>query len=305
MARSDRPESGAFVVTGPTSGIGLRAAIELAEYGTVILVGRNRAKLEAVRERVAGEGGRAVAVPGDVSDIRSIRGAAAEINALDLPIRGVLNNAGVMFPAPGTTAQGWDITFATNHLGPFAFTEALAPRLEDGSRVVFVVSAIEDPMRKPARIMGMRGGRYLSAQASAIGEWAPDGSRPAGIDAYATSKQCSLAAAFALAREMPRLHISAFEPGINPSTGLGGGNALMRFVFGQLITRLPPFRQYRSTPEQATRVAIDILTDPAAPGGVYYDERGRPMRGSELAHDPAFQDRVVAETRALLAGVPA
>ncbi|MEX3629710.1 MAG: hypothetical protein VB138_09785 [Burkholderia sp.] len=54
--------------------------------------------------------------------------------------------------------------------------------------MVFVVSAIEDPMRKPARIMGMRGGRYLSAQASAMGEWAPGGSRPAGIDAYATAK---------------------------------------------------------------------------------------------------------------------
>lgn len=100
MAKSGRPAGGAFVVTGPTSGIGLRAAIELADYGPVILVGRHRARLEAVRERIAGEGGRPVAVLGDVSDIRSIRGAAAESNALDLPIRSVLNNAGVMFPAP-------------------------------------------------------------------------------------------------------------------------------------------------------------------------------------------------------------
>ncbi len=47
-----------------------------------------------------------------------------------------------------------------------------------------------------------------------------------------------------------------------------------------------------------------VLTDPAVVTGEYYDEKGRPMHGSTLVSDLAFQDRVVAETRALLATVP-
>jgi hypothetical protein len=52
-------------------------------------------------------------------------------------------------------------------------------------------------------------------------------------------------------------------------------------------------------------VITKIMTDESGKTGVYYDERGRPMLGSALVRDPKFQDRVVAETRALLDTVPA
>ena len=78
-------------------------------------------------------------------------------------------------------ALGWDMTFATNHLGPFALTEALMPHLPDGANVVFVVSGVEDPERKPAVAAGFRGGRYISAEASARGEWKPGGSKTTGL----------------------------------------------------------------------------------------------------------------------------
>jgi NAD(P)-dependent dehydrogenase (short-subunit alcohol dehydrogenase family) len=79
------------------------------------------------------------------------------------------------------------MTFATNHLGPFALTEELVPHLPDGANVVFVASAVEDPERKPAVAFGYRGGRYISAEASVLGEWKPGGSTKPGMDAYATS----------------------------------------------------------------------------------------------------------------------
>ena len=47
----------------------------------------------------------------------------------------------------------------TNHLGPFAFTEALVQHLADGTNVVFIGSAVEDPERKPAVVAGFRGAR--------------------------------------------------------------------------------------------------------------------------------------------------
>jgi NAD(P)-dependent dehydrogenase (short-subunit alcohol dehydrogenase family) len=78
-------------------------------------------------------------------------------------------------------AIGWDKTYVTNHLGPFAFTEPLVPHLPDGANVVFVASAVEDPERKPAKAVGFRGGRYISAEASAHGEWKPGGSKLPGV----------------------------------------------------------------------------------------------------------------------------
>lgn len=140
----------------------------------------------------------------------------------------------------------------------------------------------------------------------ARGERKPGGSTRAGFDAYATSKQCELAAALAFARETPRLRINAVEPGFNPSTGLSrDANAFLRFLATYVLSPLAPFIRYWSTSARAAKVITNALLNERGVTGVYYDERGKPMLGSTLVRDPEFQDRVVAETRALLATVPA
>ncbi len=295
----------AYIITGPTSGIGYATALELAKHGTIVLVSRNRAKLANVRSIIERNGEEAVTVVCDMSDVADVRRAAAEILALDLPIAGLLNNAGVHEARPSKSAQGWDRTFATNHLGPFALTEALIPQLPDGANVVFVASGVEDPDRKPAKAAGFRGGRYISAEASARGEWATGGSAMAGSDAYATSKQALLAAALELARENPRLRINAVEPGFIPATSLArDANVFIRLLLRYVLTLFAPHVKYWSTPTRAARMIAKVLTDPGRTG-VYFDDRGEPMLASDRARDPAFQSRVVAETRSLLATVPA
>jgi NAD(P)-dependent dehydrogenase (short-subunit alcohol dehydrogenase family) len=301
------PDTGnAYVITGPTSGIGRFTALELAKHGTVILVGRDRAKLDDVRKAIARNGQRAAAVVCDLSDIASVRHAADEIVALNLPIAGLLNNAGVRQTRPTQNALGWDSTFTTNHLGPFALTEALVPHLSDGTNVVFIVSAVEDPERKPARAAGFRGGRFISVAASARGEWQPGGATQPGFDDYATSKQAILAAALAFAREYPKLHVNAVEPGLTPATSLGrDSGAAVRFlstyIAPLLVPLLMPFIKILTTPKRAARMIAKIVIDRSGATGVYYDESGDPMQGSVLVRDPVFQDRVVAETRAFLA----
>lgn len=309
MTRADGQDSvgsKAYVITGPTSGIGQRTAFELARHGTVVLVGRAPEKLAKMQKAIEHRGQRAVPVICDLSDMESVRRAAAEIIALKLPIGGLLNNAGIMQTRPTKNSLGWDLTFATDHLGPFALTEALIPHLPDGANVVFVVSAVEDPERKPAVMAGFRGARYLSAAASAKGEWKPGGSTKPGFDAYATSKQCNLATAMAFGRETPRLRFNAVEPGFNPATGLGGDAGafvgfLKTFVIPLLVPVLMPFVKILSTSKRAGRMIAKVMLDPSGKTGVYYDEGGHPMLGSPLVRDPEFQDRVVAETRALLA----
>ena len=291
----------AYIITGPTSGIGLTTAFELAKHGTVVLVGRDGGKLSKVQGEIERRGGQAVSVVCDLSDLASVRRAVAKIIALDLPIAGLLNNAGI-FPMRATkNGLGWDNAYATNHIGPFVLTEALMPHLPDGANVVFVASGVEDPERKPAKMAGFRGSRYISAEASARGEWEPGGSKMPGADAYATSKQCTLATALAFARETPRLRFNAVEPGFSPETGLGrDAPAFLRFLSKYVLSLLAPHLKYWSTPKLAAPVITKVLLNESGETGEYYDEKGQPMLGSALVRDPKFQDCVVAETRALL-----
>jgi NAD(P)-dependent dehydrogenase (short-subunit alcohol dehydrogenase family) len=68
----------AYIITGPTSGIGRATALELAKHGTVVLVGRDARKLSEIRQAIERKGQRAVAVVCDLSDIAGVRRAVAK-----------------------------------------------------------------------------------------------------------------------------------------------------------------------------------------------------------------------------------
>jgi hypothetical protein len=77
----------------------------------------------------------------------------------------------------------------------------------------------------------------------------------------------------------------------------------LRLIAKGILLLFAPFVKYWSTPTRAARMATKILTDTSGQTGVYYDENARPMMASTQVRDLAFSDRVVAETRALLANV--
>ena len=118
-----------------------------------------------------------------------------------------------------------------------------------------------------------------------------------------------LATALAFAREYPRLRFSAIEPGVNPGSNLGRDMNVVLRGASKLLSPVMQLMPHYTTPKKAGAVIARLLTSDAGAtatttaSGVYYDEDGKPMRGSKQVHDPAFQDRVVAETRALLATV--
>jgi NAD(P)-dependent dehydrogenase (short-subunit alcohol dehydrogenase family) len=293
----------AYVITGPTSGIGYETALEVANYGTVILVGRSLEKLLQVQKTITERGKKSVNIICDISDINSVRNAAQQIIDLKLPIYGLINNAGIMPQKPTKSVQGWDITFATNHLGAFALTEALTHHLSDGANVVYMSSAAEDPESKPTKAFRMKGSRFISVEASVRGEWKPGGTKLPGIDAYATSKQCMLAASMAFSRENTRLRFNAIEPGMNGGTGLTGTTMFSRFLFDYIFKILPPFSRYASTPQQSAKLITKILTDESGTTGVYFDHKGEPMQGSIQVRNIQFQDQIVAQTRTLLSKI--
>jgi hypothetical protein len=122
-------------------------------------------------------------------------------------------------------------------------------------------------------VAGFRGGRYISAEASARGEWEPGGAKNIGYDAYATSKQCELAAALEFARDTPRIHFNAVEPGFAPGTALGrDANAFLRFVAKYLLSPLAPHIKYWSTPELTAPVITNVLLNKGRKTGIYRRE---------------------------------
>ncbi|MFE4861558.1 oxidoreductase [Streptomyces sp. NPDC056670] len=133
------------VVTGANSGIGLVTARELARRGArVVLACRSEARGKEAEERVRSEvpGARAEFRRLDLADLASVREFAAQLpyERLDL----LINNAGVMALPYGRTADGFETQFGVNHLGHFALTGLLLPRLRaaGAARVVSVSSGM-------------------------------------------------------------------------------------------------------------------------------------------------------------------
>jgi NAD(P)-dependent dehydrogenase (short-subunit alcohol dehydrogenase family) len=120
------------IVTGANSGLGAVTARELARVGAqVILAVRNTGKGEAAARDMTGD----VEVRRlDLQDLASVRQFADGVDTVDV----LINNAGVMAVPHGVTADGFETQIGTNHLGHFALTNLLLPKITD--RVVTVSS---------------------------------------------------------------------------------------------------------------------------------------------------------------------
>lgn len=133
------------IVTGSNSGIGFETARILAEKGaTVVMACRNleKANPKADEIRSAHPGAKVEVTELDLSDLDSVRRFAEAFRAKHSRLDLLINNAGIMVPPYGKTAQGFETQFGVNHLGHFALTGALLDLLTDtpGSRIVTVSS---------------------------------------------------------------------------------------------------------------------------------------------------------------------
>ncbi|ENN84118.1 putative oxidoreductase protein [Rhizobium freirei PRF 81] len=133
-----------FIVTGANTGIGFEASRVLAARGArVLLACRDKAKAETAMAAIRQQAPKAnlAFLPLDQADLASVK-AAAELAALEPRIDVLINNAGVMTPPMTRTKQGFELQLGVNHLGTFALTSLLLPKLAEtqGSRVVVTSS---------------------------------------------------------------------------------------------------------------------------------------------------------------------
>jgi dehydrogenase/reductase SDR family protein 13 len=272
-----------FLVTGANSGIGRAVAVALGEQGgSVILAGRSAERMQPalaeLRTRCPGTDARFLML--DLADLASVRQAAGKLLATAQPIDVLINNAGIA----GTNAlsrDGFDLTYATNHIGPFLLTQLLLPRLLDSAagRIVNVASAAHYRVKHiPWSVLERR-----------------TTPRQSGFQDYAITKLMNVLHAREQARRLAGTRVTTYavHPG-GVATNIW--RALPRPVQWAL-------KLFLLSNEEGARTPLYCATAPdiAARTGRYYD-KCREAAPNRLANDEGLARELWARTETVISG---
>jgi NAD(P)-dependent dehydrogenase (short-subunit alcohol dehydrogenase family) len=273
-ARADRYHSPAeesvrakvVVVTGASSGLGLEAAKQLAATGAeIVMISRDRGRGEQARAMVArsATGRPPVVIVADLSVQTEIRRAGAEIKERYDAIDILINNAGSAFSRRQQSADGLELTWATNHLAPFLLTELLLPLLiaAPRGRIVNVVSEVYSRKLDLENLQGERKYSYFGA--------------------YRASKLGNVLFTAELARRIDGSGVSvvSVSPGPARTNFGGGGPSGVMGVVTRVLKHTPVFR---SADEAAEGIAW-AATEPglaANSGGLYMRHKPLTLKGA-------------------------
>lgn len=267
------------VVTGGNSGIGFETAAALASMGArVLLTARNadkgRAAVAAIAERLHGEAAVQLVVF-DLANLASVREGAAEILEQAPRLDVLVNNAGLVLTERAETVDGYEATFAINHLGPFLLTNLLLERLAGSTpaRIVNVASTAHGAARKGMPFDDLqKTGRYR------------------GMRVYGESKLANMLFTLELARRLAGRGVTAnsLHPG-TVRTGYGGdGDARGFLAFGIKIAS--PFFL---SPAKGARTSVYLASSPEVEGvsGEYF-VKCKPRKPRAWARDPEAARRL-------------
>jgi len=134
-----------FLITGISSGIGLETARSLAAHGASIIgslrdIAKAETAVQTIRDAARDRQGSLQLIELDLASLKSVRAASDTLIADGQRIDVIIANAGIMAPPLGRTVDGLELQFGTNHLGHFAFTNAIEPLLVDDGRLVVLSS---------------------------------------------------------------------------------------------------------------------------------------------------------------------
>lgn len=255
---------GTAIVTGASSGLGYECARALLSEGWhVVMAVRDIERGRAAADRL-GHRDRCVVMRADLASLASVRAFVAEYGDAGLPpTRAVICNAGVQVVS-GTqlSEDGYELTFAVNHLGHFALVHGLLGQLAGPCRIVIVSSGTHDPDKRT----GMPKPRYTSAQSLAHAGACPDEPiATLGRRRYTTSKLCNILFAYELERRLRHdgreITVNVFDPGLMPGSGLardytGAQRLAWRFVL-PLLRVLPDVNSSQTSSRNLAALAGD------------------------------------------------
>lgn len=251
-------ETAVHVVTGATAGIGRAIAQQLGAAGcAVVLVGRDRARAVAARDEITRT------VPGatievyvaDLSSMADVRRVARELSDAHPRITSLVNSAAVYSSRRVETTDGVELMFATNHLGPFLFTNLLLPSLRAaGAARVITLTAPSTTRIDFDDLQGARQFRSLSA--------------------FGASKAANLLFTFELARRLEGSGVTAnaVHPGLTRTSLMRQGPPPLRFIL-----------RFAASPEHAAEKIAPLVVDER-----YSAVTGQFMKGGKTIDPPPY-----------------
>lgn len=270
-----------IVVTGATAGIGLEAALQLASDGhRLVLVGRSPEKLARAAEEVSAAGAAAVdTFVADFAALDSVRALAAELRSRLDRIDVLVNNAGGVNDKRRLTADGFETTFAVNHLAGFLLTELVKDRVVAAapSRIVFTSSEGHYSGTMDFDDLGFERGYTI-------------------MKAYGRSKLANVLYTRSLAAELAEVGVTvnALHPGAVATDIWSGAPWFARPV-------LAVAKRFMRSPADGGATIAFLAADPSVEGetGGYYDNNAL-KEPSELAQDDAVAARLREESGRLV-----
>lgn len=271
------------VITGTTHGIGRVTSRELARAGrTVVMLCRDVAAAAALRDQIGAHTPAAAihVVHCDLASLASVRESAAVVRREFRQISLLINNAGMVSSRHRMSADGFELTFASNHLGPFLLTALLSDRLSDSARIINVASRVHYRGRIDFQRSSDPRARYNS------------------MAAYAQSKLANVLHAFALARRYSgtRVCVNCLHPGVVATNLLPGWLRVVKPLISRVV-----FDAERGA---RTSLYLALSNEVAGISGRYFDENQLPQPAATLANDLQLQE-TLWQTSARWVGVPA
>ena len=261
------------LITGGTNGIGLVTARELARMGAqVTILSRNAEKCAAVTEAIKTVTGKPVEfIAADLSTLAGIMQAAATFKQRHTHLHVLVNNAGAMFTRRQLTSDGFEMTFALDHLNYFLLTNLLLDILKASA---------------PARIVNVSSGAHVRASLdfdNLQGE-----KHFAAMQAYGQSKLANVLFTYELARRLEGtgVTVNALHPGFI-ATGFARNNGDF-FNFGMKL--IGPFIR---KPDQGAQTSIYLASSPEVEGvsGKYFIDC-KAVDSSPRSHDQALAEKL-------------
>ncbi|HEV2702768.1 MAG TPA: SDR family oxidoreductase [Steroidobacteraceae bacterium] len=261
------------VVTGGTDGIGKAAAYALAAQGAKVLIhGRDTLKgQQAVAELKARSGNPAIEfLQADFGSLADVRRLAASVSERAPRLDVLINNAGGFFARRSLSQDGFELTWAVNHLAPFLLTHLLMDRLKGASQARIVTTASSTHQRARIRFDDLQTSRQYTA-----------------MGAYSQSKLANILFTRALSRRLQGTGITAtcLHPGlVRTAIGRNIDSVVTRSLLA-LVSR------FARSPEKGAQTLVYLATSAqvqGASGGYYFDCKATPP-------SPAAQDDEVAE----------
>jgi retinol dehydrogenase 12 len=244
------------LVTGATNGIGFTTARALARLGANVWVhGRDPERGRRAAEDIIRESGNRDVrfVQADFARLEDVRRLAAEVQAGTPRLDVLIDNAGLICPQRTTTAEGFEATFAVNHLAPFLLTLLLRAKLEHSAPARIVVVASEAHRRSQLNFDDLMMAKGYSQ-----------------FRAYGRSKLANILFARALARRLAgtAVTVNALHPGL-VRTNLFNSHSMLSRVGVATIGRF-----FMISSEEGAKTSVYLASSPEVEGrsGGYYSD---------------------------------